>query len=152
MNTKEWAEKLNNIEYPCDNISKYRNQLSEDGVVVVYGASDDLMELDGAIYDEYDCYSSKTFYWFGKWFVSNDHIEDFIESVRYDDYRVFADIVEDAFKDIDNKKSYIKVNTETSNAQFEYETNIPNVEWFNVMGDGELYCKGFVFNKNDLKM
>ena len=36
------------------------------------------------------------------------------------------------------------------NKTFEYETNIP-CEWFNVVEDGELYCKGFVFNINDLK-
>ena len=120
MNLKEWAEKLNGIEYPADEIWDMRKELENDGIVAIYGASDDLIEIEGAIQDEGDCYNDRTFY------LNENGL---------------------------NKKSeyYIKVtHPHNGAAQFVYETNIPNVEWFDVMEDGELYCKGFVFNKKDL--
>lgn len=121
MNTKEWAEKLNNIEYPADEIWNMRKQFEEDGVVVVYGASDDLIEFEGVIQDEGDCYNDKVFYL---------NKEGLTTSYR---------------------KNYVKVtHPHDGTVQFNYETNIP-CEWFNVVEDGELYCKGFVFNINDLK-
>lgn len=121
MNTKEWAEKLNNIEYPADEIWDMRKQFEEDGVVVVYGASDDLIEFEGAIQDEGDCYNDKVFY------INKEGL-----TTSY-------------------SKNYVKVtHPHDGTVQFNYETNIP-CEWFNVVEDGELYCKGFVFNINDLK-
>ena len=121
MNTKEWAEKLNNIEYPADEIWDMRKQFEEDGVVVVYGASDDLIEFEGAIQDEGDCYNDKVFY------LNKEGL-----TTSY-------------------SKNYVKVtHPHNGTVQFNYETNIP-CEWFDVMEDGELYCKGFVFNINDLK-
>jgi len=148
MNTKEWAEKLNNIEYPADEIWDMRKELENDGIVVVYGASDDLMELEGAIYDEYEAYDEETYYWFGKSFVSNDKINEFLNYVD-DDFYAFKPLIEPLFEK-NSERSYI-TSKPGKDCQFEYETNIPNVEWFDVMEDGELYCKGFVFNKNDLK-
>lgn len=121
MNTKEWAEKLNNIEYPADEIWDMRKQFEEDGVVVVYGASDDLIEFEGAIQDEGDCYNDEVFY-LNKEGLTTSH-----------------------------SKNYVKVtHPHNGTVQFNYETNIP-CEWFDVLEDGELYCKGFVFNRNDLK-
>lgn len=121
MNTKEWAEKLNNIEYPADEIWDMRKQFEEDGVVVVYGASDDLIEFEGAIQDEGDCYNDEVFY------LNKEGL-----TTSY-------------------SKNYVKVtHPHNGTVQFNYETNIP-CEWFNVVEDGELYCKGFVFNINDLK-
>ena len=121
MNTKEWAEKLNNIEYPADEIWDMRKEFEEDGVVVVYGASDDLIEFEGAIQDEGDCYNDKVFY------LNKEGL-----TTSY-------------------SKNYVKVtHPHDGTVQFNYETNIP-CEWFNVVEDGELYCKGFVFNINDLK-
>ena len=121
MNAKEWAEKLNNIEYPADEIWDMRKQFEEDGVVVVYGASDDLIEFEGVIHDEGDCYNDKVFY------LNKEGL-----TTSY-------------------SKNYVKVtHPHDGTVQFNYETNIP-CEWFNVVEDGELYCKGFVFNINDLK-
>ena len=121
MNKKEWVEKLNNIEYPADEIWDMRKELENDGIVAVYGASDDLIEIEGAIQDEGDCYKDRRFY------LNEDGLTD-------------------------KSEYYIKVtHPKNGTVQFEYDTNIPNVEWFNVVEDENLYCKGFLFNKNDLK-
>lgn len=143
MNIKEWAEKLNNIEYPADEIWDMRKELENDGVVVVYGASDDLIEIEGAIIDEYPAYVEETYYWSGNGFISNDRINEFLDYID-DEYREFYPLFRN-----NKEQSWIRTKP-GKDCQFEYETNIP-CEWFNVMEDGELYCKGFVFNRSDLK-
>lgn len=148
MNLKEWAEKLNDCEYGNEVSDEDRRNLSEDGVVVVYGYSDDNMEMDGAIYDEYPSYADTIYYWTGNGFVSNDRINEFLDYID-DEYREFYPLLKPLFKN-NTERSYIR-SIPGKDCQFEYETNIP-CEWFNVMEDGNLYCKGFVFNKNDLKM
>ena len=39
-----------------------RQEAKENGLVIVYGASDDLMEFDGAIYDEGGCFDGGRVY------------------------------------------------------------------------------------------
>lgn len=58
MTKEQLAEKLNGRD--CENspflTEKETEQAIKDGLVVIYGASDDLMEVEGAISDEGDCY------------------------------------------------------------------------------------------------
>jgi len=56
MTTKEWADKLNGREYGKEITRPEAQQAKEDGIVIVYGASDDLMEFEGAISDEIGAY------------------------------------------------------------------------------------------------
>ena len=56
MNIKEVAEKINGNEYREELNGVSELVLKELGIVVVFGASDDLMEFRGAIYDEAGCY------------------------------------------------------------------------------------------------
>lgn len=120
MTRAEWIKIFNNIEYPADEIWNMRKQLDEDDVIVVYGASDDLIEFVGAINDEGGCFEDETFY------INQGGLTT-------------------------DSKNYIKVHhPKEGTAQFEYETNIP-CEWFNILEDGCLYCRGFIFNRGDLK-
>ena len=60
MNAKELAAKLNGREY-LQEITRGEAELAKaSGLVVVYGASDDLIEFRGAIRDEGDCYDGGT--------------------------------------------------------------------------------------------
>jgi hypothetical protein len=52
MTPKELAEKLTGIEYPVRIAKELIAQAKASNLVIVYGASDDLMEFEGAIYDE----------------------------------------------------------------------------------------------------
>lgn len=49
MEARELAEKLNGRAYG-DSFDDVKQEAKESGLVIVYGASDDLMEFDGAIY------------------------------------------------------------------------------------------------------
>lgn len=141
---KEWAKEFNNIE-STDVIDDCRKELEDSGVVCVYGASDDLCVMVGAIHDEFDCYNGTTLYWNGKDFFNKTQKEEFLGYVD-DQYPEFFEMCQKLFKD---NVSYIKIE-DGKDCQFEYETNIP-CERFNIMEDGELYCSGLLFYLKDLK-
>ena len=55
MTLKEFAQKLNGREYNWPQFTKEDLAIAkENGFIIVSGASDDLMEIDGAINDEGD--------------------------------------------------------------------------------------------------
>src|SRR6185312_16663666 len=56
METKELADRLTGSEYPLRITKEVKAAAKASGLVIVYGASDDLMEFDGAIYDEIGAY------------------------------------------------------------------------------------------------
>lgn len=57
MELKEFANMLNGKEYGCPQFTRKEVQIAkENGIVIVSGASDDLVELEGAITDEGDCW------------------------------------------------------------------------------------------------
>jgi len=61
MTLKEFAQKLNGREYNWPQFTKEDLAIAkENGFIIVSGASDDLMEIDGAINDEGDCFDGGT--------------------------------------------------------------------------------------------
>ena len=57
MKLKEFARLINGRQYGYQMFTKEELQLAKDnGIVIVTGASDDLVELEGAITDEGDCF------------------------------------------------------------------------------------------------
>jgi len=61
INEKTIAEVLNGREYGEELSEKERFFLKTEGFIVVTGRSDDLVELDGVIFDEYGCYGGRKF-------------------------------------------------------------------------------------------
>ena len=61
ITAKELAEKLNGRAYG-DSFNDVKQEAKESGLVIVYGASDDLMEFDGALYDEGGCFDGGRVY------------------------------------------------------------------------------------------
>ena len=98
----------------------------ENGFVIVTGASDDLMELEGAIEDEAGCFDG------GKVYISKRGVEE---------------------KKTKNMIEALWCQTKDENGvviPWAYETKIPN-ETFLVMDAGEVYCRGIMFDMNDVK-
>lgn len=143
---KEYAELLNNHQY-CDSFDKDLIQdMKEDGVVVAYGYSDDLFELDGALYEEYDVYGNHTLYWFDGKFVDSMDVDELLKLVD-DNLPMLYDTIANLLKM--EGKPYVKI-TCPSDVQFAYKTSFP-CEYFNIYNDDELYCKGFIFMLDSLK-
>ena len=59
---REFARTLNGREYDCYMFTKQEIQLAKDnGWIIVTGASDDLMEFEGAMYDEGGCFDAVSY-------------------------------------------------------------------------------------------
>lgn len=137
MTAKELAARLNGREYRSEMTLEEMSIAKESGLVVVFGASDELMEFHGAIDDEVSCYEGGKAYvsasglWQDDYGCGGDQRCEFLERAR----EAFIPIY--ALWDIEGY-SWI------------YDTEIPH-EKFEIMEDGEKYCRGIVFTIDDLK-
>lgn len=66
MNTKEIAEQLDGIQYGDRIPQNIITQAKAAGIVIVHGASDDLIKFHGAIDDDLYCYNDEKFWITGK--------------------------------------------------------------------------------------
>jgi len=134
MIEKEIAEMLDGIEYAEDIRPDIIEYAKKNGAVIVFGASDDLMEFRGAIDDEADCYEGKTIY-----FNRSGELRSLCDD---EDCPYFALMREKA----SNK---IKAIWDSEGYSWTYETDIPH-ETFEILEDGEKYCRGIVFSVDAL--
>ena len=133
---KEIAKKLdgNNLDRRLDSGDI---DLQGMGFVIVYGQSDDLLELDGAIRDEYGAYNGTQIK-----LNSKGVIENLCESEDCPYY----------LKEEREAKFYISAEFDPSSidATWLITSNIPH-ETFNIMEDDELFCKGIIFDIRSLQ-
>lgn len=123
MTAKELAQQLDGTELGSEVTSDIRTAAKDAGLVVVYGASDDLMEFDGAIYDEIDGYGG------GNAYIDHEGVWE-------------ADCSK-------NRRRIRAIWCPPSGGSWTYKTDIPH-ETFRVYEDGELYCTGIVFAMEDV--
>jgi hypothetical protein len=138
MNATKLAGILDGMEYPLNLSRDLLDQAKAAGLVIVYGASDDLMELEGAIRDEFGCYEG------GVALVDAQGLLPNWENVREDDEsEIEAYIL--------RKKSSRTIEAIWGEEGFSwtYKTDIPHVT-FEVMEDDETYCRGIIFSLSDL--
>ena len=135
MDTAEAAAALNGNEYRNEGSRELFAQMKQDGLVAVFGASDDLMELRGAIDDESGAYDGGEVYVTRKGLLAN----------RCDD--------EDCPYHADERKHAVIIHgfwcEEGSGADWTYQTTIPH-KTFEIMEDGAVYCRGIVFALADV--
>lgn len=131
-NVKKWAEKLDGREYGNELISDEITELEALGLVVVFGASDDLCEFNGAIDDEVGCFDGEDIYVNAAGVIANnmDMFDSFIPENSPD----FA---------------LIKACWDCDGYSWAYETDIPH-ESFEIFEDGEPYCRGIIFDIADM--
>lgn len=136
MTAKELAPMLSGAEYGNE-ITRYEEQMArENGLVVVFGYSDDNTEFRGAIDDEVDCYGGGTIRLTKEGVI---HEPDCGE----EDCKYFKECIKGA-------KTIEAVWCDAEHgAPWSYKTDIPH-ETFNIYEDGELFCVGIVFSVEDL--
>lgn len=135
---KNLAERLNGVEIG-DEYSTITPEDKANGLVVVYGASDDLMEFVGAIEDEIDCCDGGTAYIINKKVLDEGNFECgciWAEKARLDAIAQ-ASTIDALWCEVDGYS-------------WTYQTDIPHV-CFDVMEDGEKYCRGIVFDLGSLE-
>jgi hypothetical protein len=136
MTAKELAAMLNGRQYGSEITKEEAQQAKKDNLVVVYGYSDDNVELDGAIYDEIGAYNGTTIYLDEKGLLPYHDENCDCEFCVYQD----------------RKKQAVKIDCiwDTEGYSWIYKTKIPH-ETFDIMEDGEKFCRGIVFNLSDLR-
>lgn len=137
MTAKELANLLDGREYGSEITKEEIKIAKESGLVVVFGASDDLMEFCGAIDDEVDCFEG------GYAYICENGI--YKSPQKCDDCDV-CEYVE-AERDACNTISAIWCGNEFS---WTYHTEIPH-ETFDILEDGGPYCRGIVFSLEELE-
>lgn len=116
---KELAEMLTGEYREFDHKIKNFEEIAEkEGIVIVYGASDDLCEFRGAIYDEMGCWGGDTFY-----LTEDGKLHDDMPKTNH---------------------RYIQADWCKGDFSWTYQTDIPH-ENFEIYERGDKYCKGFVF-------
>jgi len=134
MIEKEIAEMLDGIEY-AEEISKdIIEYAKKNGVVIVFGASDDLTEFRGAIKGEADSYGGETVY-FGR--------SGALRSICDNPFCPYFELARD-------KANKIEAIWDSEGYSWTYKTDIPH-ETFEILDGGEKYCRGIVFSVDALK-
>lgn len=128
MKIEEVAIKLNNREYLSEITKSEEVEARESGLVVIFGASDDLLEFRGAIDDEVGAYNGTEVYLTPDGLLSNE-CED--EDCPY--FEKIREATKDKVTAIWDKDGYSWV----------IESNLPYAT-FDIMEDGEKYCRGIV--------
>lgn len=132
MTKEELATKLNGRQYR-EGITRGEGELAkENGLVIVYGASDNLMEFAGAIDDEIGCYDGGSAYLNEKGLITNKCDDNNCPYYQ---------------KEIDAAKK-ISANWGRNDYSWTYETDIPHTT-FEIVEDSDKYCKGIIFDLKD---
>jgi len=136
MNAKEWADKLNGIEYPANEIYRAHKDIKADGLIVAYGMSDDLLEFNGMISDEVGAWEGQTVKLTPKPSIFDE--DDNKETFEYKGMEIAQFPRVTAIwcpRGADNKVW----------ASWDISTDLPAYEVFNIMEDGELFGRGIIF-------
>lgn len=141
MTKEEFAKKLDGVEYAQETRNKdLIQQAKQSGLVMVYGASDDLVEFDGALYDECS---------------AGDITDIFICRVNgslmaLTDSSHNCDCEYCGFEKMKDSAKKIKAEFDKDGYTWVISTEIPHAT-FEVIEDGEKFCRGIVFSLDDLK-
>lgn len=130
---EELAYNMDGCEYDAGTTAMDRRYAKDNGAVIVFGASDDLMVFQGAIRDEADCYGGATVY-FDQSGILNNECE--MDECPY-------------FEKTKIRSSKIRAFWRYEGYLWAYETDIPH-ETFDIMEDGKKYCRGIVFLLSDV--
>jgi hypothetical protein len=137
MNIKDWVQKLNGKEYGWELSKQELEQVKQDGIIIAYGDSDDLLEFRGCIYDEISAYNGTIAKLTKDLTVFNE--DENKENFAYNKSEI------DKMKTI---KAIWEPKDDQGNifASWKIETDIPH-ETFNIMEDEELFGIGIIFDK-----
>ena len=133
MTAIEVATLLNGREMGSEINKAEERQAKDAGLVVVFGYSDDNVELRGAIHDELGAYNGTVFRVTERGLLKND--------CDNDDCPYFE-------KSKDGARSIVAVQGDGAGPSWRYTTDIPH-STFEIMEDGEVFAVGIVFRLAD---
>lgn len=134
MGATEMAARLNGREYRDEMTWADIQEAKVAGLVVVFGASDDLIEFRGAIDAEGGAYGGTTAYVTHAGLLLNDCDNDRCPH----------------FKKLEARAATIEAKWDCEGYSWVFETEIPHAT-FEILEDGEKYCRGIVFALADVQ-
>lgn len=135
MTMKEFAEMLSGCEYGMEITKDEERQAADAGLLVLYGYSDDNVEIAGAYNDEVGAYNGTIIH-----LTKTGVLQE--PDCGQDDCPYYATAR-------DATKSVQAVWNDNGGPCWTFETDIPH-ETFNIYEDGELFCVGIVLSVEDL--
>lgn len=131
------AAELNGSEYPLRLTKDLIDRAKAGRILIVYGASDDLMEFDGAFSDELGAYDG------GEAALDSNGLLDRSQIDSEDDEAIHDFVV--------RKRTARRIEAlwDRDGYSWTYQTDIPHAT-FELLEDGEKYCRGIVIDLADL--
>ena len=137
---KELAEMLDGMELGDFQRDCHRDFAKKNNLVIVSGCSDDLIEFDGAIYDEGDCWDGGHVYFDKSGVDQNGRILPNVITA------VWCGKVKDVpVENLDQFKT-----KDGDVFSWGYITDIPHVT-FDIFDGEDPYCRGIIFSLNDVR-
>lgn len=137
MDIASVAKQLQGCQYPLRLGKETKSQLRDAGIVIVHGASDDIMSFKGAIDDEVSCYEGGT-----AMVDAEGLLDENTEDMSEDELRHHLDRKARA-------KAIHALWSDHAGPAWTYNTEI-RCETFEMLDDGEAYCIGLVFSLSAL--
>ncbi len=132
------AARLNGREYGEEITEAEAREAKESDLVVLFGYSDDCAEFRGAIYDEVGASGRRPLRVSKRGPIEEpDHAEEEV-------LQKFG-----VLEYVNRNAKNIQPIWSRDEISWQYETEIPHAT-FEIMEDGEIYCRGIVFSTTDL--
>lgn len=136
MNIQEFANKLNGNQYRNEITKELVEEAGQNGFVVMFGYSDDNIELRGAIYEEVGAWKGTDILFHkGNVLELEDPFEELEDQILF---------LERYGLKLGNKK-VTAVWNEENDFVWTFKTDIPHAT-FDIFEDEEPFCKGIVFD------
>ncbi len=137
MTKETLAALLNGREYRDEITAQEEAEAKDAGLVVLFGASDDLAEFRGAICDEAGCGGDE----------DRILIDAKGELQPWEDARHDLDSEEEVLEYFERKKKAVSVVARFDSEGYSHTFVTPGIPYstFDIIEDGEKYCRGIVF-------
>lgn len=143
MTKEALAALLDGREYRDEITSAEEDEANYSGLLVIFGASDDLCELRGALEEEIGCCDGGTIYLSRDGKIVHEIDQDDIEVLeKYDVYGHVQKMIQDSIA--------IEAVWDDGEYSWTYETDAPHAS-FDILEDGDKYCRGIVIDLKDLR-
>ena len=139
MTAQELATRLNGRQYRAEISPNEEQAAKAAGLVVVFGYSDDNMELRGAIDDEVGCYDGGTFR------IDREGVQPKWERGDQKDF----DDAKEFFRREALPFALLTAVWDSEGYSWTYKTDLPHAT-FDVLEDDQPYCRGIVFAVADI--
>ena len=137
MTKEELAAKLNGNEYLDEISAELEAEAKASGLLVIFGASDDLMEFRGVVHDECGAYESTTA------LIDANGLLPTREDIDDDD------VLENFFVRRKTAKQIKAIWHDSGEYAWTFETDIPHTT-FEIVEDGDKFCRGIVLALADI--